>query len=486
MKKPITHPVSFTCILFAAFLTTIFSLQAQTILPAPSGLKATATANNQILLQWTDNSGNLETGFEVEISLNNNVFNKIADVPANTVSYQSTGLNTFTKYWYRVRAKNTTVNSAYSNVAEATTLDVSPVSPTDLTATPVSGNQINLTWKDLSANENGFELQRSVDGTSFVKIIDLPANTTAYQNTGLLPATKYWFRLRAANTVVTSVFSNIASATTSDIVPLAPSALTAVAVSSEQVNLSWTDLSSNETGFQIQRSSDGISFVKVADVAANVTTYENKGLSPVSKYYYRVFAFNTIGNSLFSNIAQITTPQAPVPDVPRDLTAVPLDFDLIQLRWSALSANATEVLIERSKRPDQDFVQIGRQAASVIQFADREILDVADYYYRIRATNAAGSSAYGNVAKVEAFSIITGEEPKSAGDAVYAFDKTLYITLSGPENALLSLYNSLGARQKQVTVKPESQIDLSVLTPGIYIVTIQTSRRLISKKIILF
>ncbi|TDE10560.1 fibronectin type III domain-containing protein [Dyadobacter psychrotolerans] len=452
---------------------------------APARLTATPVSNTQIDLSWADVSSN-ETGFELEISLNGTTFSKLADLSANTITYQATGLTTLTKYWFRIKAKNNIGSSGFSNVAEATTFDIPPAAPTDLAAATISSSQINLTWKDVSTNETGFELQRSTDGTNFTKITDLPANTTTYQNTGLNPATQYWFRVRAINTANPSPFSNIASATTMDVAPVAPARLTAVAITYEQVNLSWADISGNETGFQIQRSTDGVNFTKVADVAANVTTYENKGLNALTKYYFRIFAFNAIGNSPLSNVAEVTTPQAPIPDAPRDLTAIPLDFDLIQLRWSPLSANAVEVIIERSTRPDQGFVQIGKQAASIIQFADREILDVADYYYRIKATNAAGSSLYSNVAKVEAFSIITGTEPVASKHLIYAFDKTLHIKLAGSQKADITLVDIKGAKLKQFISPQTSQTDLHDLAPGIYIVLAKTDKQVISEKIILF
>lgn len=85
-----------------------------------------------------------------------------------------------------------------------------------------------------------------------------------------------------------------------------PSGLTATAVSSSQINLSWTD-NSTETGFRIERSgSSGGPYSEITTVGANVTTYSNTGLSAGTTYYYRVRAYNN-GNSLYSNVASATT-----------------------------------------------------------------------------------------------------------------------------------------------------------------------------------
>jgi predicted phage tail protein len=451
----------------------------------PLRLLALPVSNTQIDLSWVDNSLN-ETGFELESSSDGINFSKLADLPANTISYQNTGLKTLTTYWYRIRAVNTIGKSPYSGIATAKTLDVPPAAPERLTATTFSSSRIDLSWQDLSTNETGFELQRSADGAVFSKIAEIAANSTSYQDAGLLPATKYWYRIRATNTASPSAFSNTASATTLDVVPAAPARLTASAISYQQVNLSWADVSGNETGFQLERSVDGSGFSKVADLAVNVTTYEDKSVASLTKYFYRIRAVNAIGFSDFSNVAEVTTPQAPLPDKPRDLTAIPLDFDLIQLRWSPLSANAQLVVIERSLKPDADFVEIGRQPAAVIEFPDREILNVADYYYRIKAVNAAGSSAYSDVAMISAFSIITGTEPAAESDLVYVNNKTLFVKLTKPGNARITLFNKLGARQKQFNTSQTSQTDLRYLEAGIYFIIVETDKQIIRKKIVLF
>jgi hypothetical protein len=86
--------------------------------------------------------------------------------------------------------------------------------------------------------------------------------------------------------------------------PAAPSNLIATAVSSSEIDLSWTDNSDNETEFKIERSTDaGITFTEIATVGANVTTYPDTGLAPLTTYAYRVRASNSTGDSDYSNMA---------------------------------------------------------------------------------------------------------------------------------------------------------------------------------------
>jgi hypothetical protein len=164
-------------------------------------------------------------------------------------------------------------------VADATTPDIAPNTPQNLNASPVSNTQIDLNWADNSGNETGFELERSTNGTDFTKLADLPANAANYQNTGLTTLTKYWYRIRAKNSIGNSDYSNVADATTFDVPPSKPESLTATTISSSQINLSWNDRSTNETGFQLERSTDGTSFNKIADLGSNITTYQNTGLT---------------------------------------------------------------------------------------------------------------------------------------------------------------------------------------------------------------
>ena len=89
--------------------------------------------------------------------------------------------------------------------------------------------------------------------------------------------------------------------------PAAPSGLTATAVSSSQIDLAWTDNADDEDGFHVERSLDGTSFTEIASVGANVTSYSDGSLSPSTTYTYRVRAYNSAGNSDYSNTASATT-----------------------------------------------------------------------------------------------------------------------------------------------------------------------------------
>ncbi len=96
--------------------------------------------------------------------------------------------------------------------------------------------------------------------------------------------------------------------------PGAPTGLSATAVDHQQIDLAWTDASSDESGFRIERrQGPGGSWADAGEVAADVATYVDTGLSPETEFCYRVAAFSDGGSSGYSNEACATTGSAPPP-----------------------------------------------------------------------------------------------------------------------------------------------------------------------------
>lgn len=116
----------------------------------------------------------------------------------------------------------------------------------------------------------------------------------------------------------------------------APSNLSAAAVSPSQVDVSWQDKSSNETGFELYRSTGGPAgvFAPLTTTGTNVARYSDTALSPSTQYCYRVRAFRKTGNktsySAFSTATCTTTSAPPPPPPPSELTVVArtVGFDL--------------------------------------------------------------------------------------------------------------------------------------------------------------
>jgi hypothetical protein len=209
--------------------------------------------------------------------------------------------------------------------------------------------------------------------------------------------------VQAFNAAGASAWSNSASATTPNALPQAPSNLTATAVSSTQINLAWTDNAVNETGFTIQRATNpnfnGATTITLN--GANQTAYNNTGRAPNTTYFYRVRAFNPLGVSPWSNTASATTPSL-LPAAPTNLAGSAVRIpgnnfqDRVTLTWSDNAANETGFRIQRSTSPNFNNASNFNVGANITAF-NQNVSRTQNFYYRVRATNGAGNSAWSNI-----------------------------------------------------------------------------------------
>ena len=375
----------------------------------PGNLVLGGITISSINLTWADNSDN-ETGFQIERSLLPLTgFSLIHTTAANITSYNNTGLEDNTTYYYRIRAINAAGSSGYTAVASATTLLSVPVSPTGLTLSGVTNNSITLNWNDNSDNESGFEIERSLTPvTGFALIFTTAANATSYTNTGLAEDTRYYYRVRAVNAAGPSGYTGEASAKTLLLAPPAPTNLLLSNVTTSSIDLAWTDNSVTETGFEIERSLlPGSGFVLIHTTLANVTTYSNTGLDDATRYYYRVRAVNATGPSAYTLVASAQTLLA-IPVPPSGLEATATTTCSVELKWIDNSDNEAGFQIERSILPTSGFALIQTTAPDITTFTDPGRTNNTNYYYRVRAFNAAGNSAYTSTANVFINIILNG------------------------------------------------------------------------------
>jgi titin len=378
------------------------ALAAPTAPLAPSNLSA-AASSGQVTLTWIDNSGN-EEGFKVERSLDGTLFTELAPTAGpNATSYSDTAVQPLTTYHYRVRAFNAVGPSEYSNTTTTTTpgAPVPPASPSELVATASSSSEVSLTWKDNSADEDGFKIERcqGVGCTSFAEIGQVGFSSTtnvSYKDTTVTGGTFYRYQVRAYNAGGSSGYSNIAEATTPapPTAPAAPSELKLTVASSSRIDLAWKDNSGNETGFKIERSTNGTSFTQITSLGPDVTSYSNTSLSSGTRYYYRVRANNTAGNSGYSNTASAATSK---PSAPSNLTASAISSNQINLAWSDKSDNETGFKIYRST-DGSNFTQIATVDRNVTTYSSTGLSPNKKYYYRVRAYNGVGNSSNSNSA----------------------------------------------------------------------------------------
>jgi hypothetical protein len=163
-----------------------------------------------------------------------------------------------------------------------------PAAPT-FTAAAASSSQVNLSWNSVSG-ATGYKVDEW-NGSSWVQLASLGGSATTDSITGLHAGTTYYFDVAAVNSSGTT-WAAYKSVTTPQAAPAAPT-LTATAVSSSQVNLSWTSVS-GATSYTVDQW-NGSSWVKIATVTG--TSYSVTGLNAGTTYYFDVGAVNSSGTT---------------------------------------------------------------------------------------------------------------------------------------------------------------------------------------------
>lgn len=336
---------------------------------APSDLATGGETSDSIDLNWIDNSS-VETSFEVERSLDGASWSGVASVGANVTSMTDSGLDPGTTYFYRVFASNSAGDSGYSNQASGTTTTGETeivVALADIlvqgsvTGSYVSTQTADGSYQSLRERESGgkpanrtslgehmwstslpagtglsfhlkgyrtlptdgddWSFECSTDQSNWSPMLTLTktADDGQYQNITLpasLVGTVYVRVIdtnrnpgnRDRDTVYVDHMYFQVTGVGGGLPPGAPSNLVATASSSSQIDLSWSDGSSNEDGFELQRSPDGVAWATIdGAVPANSTAASDSGLTAETSYSYRIRAWNSDGESDWSNISTATT-----------------------------------------------------------------------------------------------------------------------------------------------------------------------------------
>jgi RHS repeat-associated protein len=395
------------------------SSTADTIPPsAPTGLSVSASVANQFTLNWTASSDNVGVAtYRVERCQGASCTAFVEVATPNTAPYWDSGLARATTYRYRMRAADAAGNlSTYSSIASATTLNgadtTQPTAPTNLVALAVSPNQINLTWTASTDNAGvvGYRVMRCTAPVCLFSQFSQIGNPTgtSFSDTGLSPKTQAQYFVYATDAAGNTAPSAIATATTLDTnAPSTPGSLTVRAVSSSQINLTWSASTDNTgiTGYQVVRC-QGLACTPNFQVGtAPGTTFSDTGLATGASYSYRVRAVNTSSAvSAYSNLASATTPYISAdttpPTAPSGLAATSASSSQINLTWAASTddVGVTGYQLDRCQGTGcSTFAQLATTIG--ISFSDTGLSPGISYSYRSRATDAAGNlSAYSNVA----------------------------------------------------------------------------------------
>ena len=319
---------------------------------APAGLGTTVTGPTSIWLSWTavDNA----TSYTIQWRIGNGSYRTISDVTGTTHHHQ--GLTANTEYLYRVRAENANSMTPYSDPEISETTWRSGLQPPSnftaedaTTGNEAGGTQafiIEVSWTE-AAGAAGYQLQRWNPGSSPPAWEDQSAITpgtgtttdTSVDDGDRTAGTTYYYRVRTVTATDMSAWSPTKSATTDPTRPTAAPTLETTSTGMSMIRISWTG-ESGATMYTLEAvegiadaASDFATPVLSRDFTENVRHFVHTGLTPGTRYSYRIKSVLTDEvESPFTEDSSIaseyTKPRKP------ELTASAVDYQSIRLSWN--------------------------------------------------------------------------------------------------------------------------------------------------------
>ncbi len=194
----------------------VVMLTDESTLHAPAALQIRENPGPSVELSWGHMSSN-ETEYIVERS-GSVTFDQVIsfNISSESKMFIDNNVQPYSSYYYRIRAKNNFQTTAPSqSVCLTTGSGIYIESPANLLAEAKSLTDVVLFWDDLSDNENGFKIERSLsDSFNSIVTFDLPQDKSQFEDGNLEPHTTYFYRIRAIGEGAVSNFSNITSVTT--------------------------------------------------------------------------------------------------------------------------------------------------------------------------------------------------------------------------------------------------------------------------------
>jgi fibronectin type 3 domain-containing protein len=193
-------------------------------------------------------------------------------------------------------------------------------------------------------------------------------------------------------------------------IPSPPSDLNADSAGLYQVDIEWTNNATGTIGLVLERKVEDGSFTKIATLYDS-TSYSDTGLTPLTKYTYRVKAFNRAGYSVYSNLDSTTTPIPDNPPIaPDSLMVSETSSSFILLNWNDNAEFEDSVMVEGKPTDSAEYNLIATLGRNATSYRDLGLSPNTSYTYRVRAWNLAGYSDYTQEVTAETDSALTGWE----------------------------------------------------------------------------
>jgi hypothetical protein len=357
-------------------------------------LSASPMSASAINVGWNDVERD-ESGWEVHRSTTgaSGTFTLRSALPANSTMYDDVGLTMMTEYCYKVRSwrkqgPNTTLGK-FSNTSCTTTLGP-PRVPTGVNAIPRSSWIVDVQWTFNGGMDIRVE-RSALPGGPWATAATLPWSSSAYTDYSPVPDAQVCYRIVASNE-----YGESASSTDCTAPPRGVPSITASSQDAQTIDVTWTDASSVEDGYEVQRALSDNAFSTIANLSANTSGFRDGSVARDTRYQYRVRAKRDGGFSDFSPTAFAAVPSTR-PAAPNALDAYPGGSTHAILLWASLPATVVGIRIQRSTDAQATWVDAGSISGGQTSFADGGRVPEQEVCYRMFAFNALGESGPSNV-----------------------------------------------------------------------------------------
>ncbi|MBK7105277.1 MAG: T9SS type A sorting domain-containing protein [Ignavibacteriae bacterium] len=368
-------------------------------------------------------------------------------------------------------------------------VEVGVNAPSDLVSSANEVGKISLSWTDNATNEDSYIIERSEVVPQVWSDIDtLSSNTVNFIDSNILEGRNYTYRVKVTNSFldIDTIYSN---ETTVISLIKNPAGLVGKADQLGQINLSWTDNSNGENGFNIERTLGEVEpfvYTVVGSVGPNITTYDDFGIEEGVIYAYRINAFTEFISSNNSNVMSLRS-KASFINAPTDL-AIELDpiYGQPVLNWTDNAFNENGFIIERRLVTiGSIFSVIDSVGADITTYTDLTVTDSTSYIYRVFAFNDEYISDKSSEIYID---VLVGVEEENIPNEFGLLQNypnpfnpstTFAFNLPKESNVILTIYNLIGQKIQVVTEnnysagRHEILFDASNLTSGIYLYSIK-------------
>ena len=274
----------------------------------------------------------------------------------------------------------------------------SVVSP-ELEAKAFETNYVFLSWTN-SMGFTNYRVERQSGGANWSSIAEL-GEADSYIDREVVGGVKYTYRIHASTGTNAWTPSNETSITTPGETLLAPSTaptLYADAVSESEILVRWTDIE-GETQYRIERFNQFGQWEEIHIAGGNSSDYLDTNLTALKLYGYRVRGWNPAGFSPYSNEAAATTFVDPdvMPPTPRIYAFTQTDTSIL-VQWD-YTKEASGYRIETKAGANGTWTELTNvTSGEITELLHENLASSSEYFYRIRAYNAAGISHYSEAA----------------------------------------------------------------------------------------